>query len=314
MKQFFGRADVANGEALLQQARAYREQPRRDFGLGSGKTLGLVFFNASLRTRLSTQIAARNLDLEVLVMNMNQDGWTIETREGAVMDGGAAEHLKEAAGVLGRYCDVLGLRSFAGLQDAEADRADTLFHQFASYARKPLLNLESATRHPLQSLADWLTIRDRAPKDRKIKVLLRWAPHVRALPQAVPNSFAEWMLADEQVELHISQPAGFELHPEFSTGAQLHHSPNAVLADADFIYVKNWSATTPYSQIGSDSAWMLTEQQLQGSAAHIMHCLPVRRNVVLADKLLDGPRALHLEQAENRIWAAQAALANLLQP
>lgn len=314
MKQFFGRADVADGEALLQQARAYREQPRRDFGLGSGKTLGLVFFNASLRTRLSTQIAARNLDLEVLVMNMNQDGWTIETREGAVMDVGAAEHLKEAAGVLGRYCDVLGLRSFAGLQDAEADRADALFHQFASYACKPMLNLESATRHPLQSLADWLTIRDRAPKDRKAKVLLRWAPHVRALPQAVPNSFAEWMLADPQVELHISQPAGFELHPEFSTGAQLHNTPEAALADADFIYVKNWSATTPYGQIGSDPAWMLTEQQLQNSAAHIMHCLPVRRNVVLADELLDGPRALHLEQAENRIWAGQAALANLLQP
>jgi N-succinyl-L-ornithine transcarbamylase len=313
MRRFTSVHDVADVGALIARALAAKADPWAHETLGRRKTLGMLFLNRSLRTRLSTQLAARHLGLSSMVMNQDKDNWAIEWDDGAVMNEGKAEHVKDAAAVLGRYCDVLAIRAFPSLTDRARDEAEVVLEQFIRYAGVPVVSLESATRHPLQSLADVATIRE-LTGGRRAKVLLTWAPHVRALPQAVPNSFAEWALTAGH-ELTIAHPPGYALDPAFAQGATITQDQNAALREAEFIYVKNWSAREPYGAtppvVGD---WLLTESRLaQNPTAKVMHCLPVRRNVELSDELLDGPRSLVLHQAANRVWAAQAVLQTMLE-
>ncbi len=311
MKHFRGVFDVENVNALISEAIWMKHNPLAHAGLGKGKKLGMIFMNPSLRTRLSTEMAARDLGMDVQVLNMG-DAWTPDFEEGSVMDGQEVEHIKEAAGVLGRYFDMLAIRAFPGLLDREADDAEGVLRAFEQYGKKPILSLESATRHPLQSLADMITLEEQKKK-KSPKVVLTWAPHVKSLPQAVPLSFAEWTLA-AGYDLHIAHPAGLGLDPRFTHGAHITNDQNEALAGADFIYVKNWSKREPYGVPYEDGAsWMLNEKRLDiAPNARIMHCLPVRRNVELSDDLLDSPRSLVLEQAENRLWAARVVLKNML--
>jgi N-succinyl-L-ornithine transcarbamylase len=279
--------------------------------------LGLVFLNPSLRTRLSTQKAAINLGMDVMVMNMDKDGWALETRDGVVMDGTTVEHIREAAAVMGEYCDILGLRSFPSLKDKEADYNEDLFNKFINYCGVPVVSLESATRHPLQSLTDLITITEHK-KTAKPKVVLAWAPHVKALPQAVPNSFAEWMgKAQEQglVDFTIAHPAGYELSEEFTSGATITNDLDTALDGADFVYVKNWSSYKEYGQVYPVSGnWMMDNEKLKlTNDAKVMHCLPVRRDLELSAEILDGPNSLVIKEASNRVWAAQAVLKRMLE-
>jgi len=309
MHHFTSLADVDDLPALVAAAARCKAAPLAQAQLGQGKTLGLIFFNPSLRTRLSTQRAAQNLGLDVIVMNIGKEGWSLEFRDGAVMDGGTAEHVKDAAAVMGRYCEILGVRTFAGLSDREADYREDLLEAFKRYAGVPLLSLESATRHPLQSLADLLTIMEHKVVERP-KVVLTWAPHPRALPQAVANSFVEWIQA-AGCELVVAHPAEYELAATFTAGVQVSHNQEEALAGADFVYAKNWSSYQKYGQILShDRHWTLTQEKMTlTNQAKFMHCLPVRRNVVVADAVIDSQASLVLNQAENRIYAAQAVLA-----
>ncbi len=311
MKHFTSVKDVPDLEALVGRAREMKARPRAHEDLGRGRTLGLFFFNASLRTRLSTQRAAHNLGLEATVMDAGR-GWQLETEDGAVMDGNAAEHIREAAGVLGRYFDLLGVRTFAGLTDRAADYEERVLHRFIEAGGRPVVSLESATRHPLQSLADLLTIEEHKPVARP-RIVLTWAPHPRALPQAVANSFAEWVLA-AGYELTIACPEGFELAPQFTEGATVTHDQDAALEGAHFVYAKNWSAWRDYGATAPHlTDWMVTPEKMARTAnGRFMHCLPVRRNVVVSDAVLDSAASLVLEQAENRIWAAQAVLFEML--
>lgn len=313
MRQFFSVEDVREElDALVAEIAAIRQAPLAWQALGQGKTLGLFFMNPSLRTRISTEKAARNLGMDVQVLNGGADTWALEFEDGAVMNGTKVEHIRDAAPVMGRYFDIMGLRSFPTLTDREADYAEGIFHAFAQHSGVPFVSLESATRHPLQSLADLATIRQQSTK-KNPKVVLTWAPHVKALPQAVANSFAEWMLA-AGLDLTITHPPGLELSEAFTKGAAITHDQAVALEGADFVYVKNWSAYEPYGQIHPDGAdWLLSEAKLaQAPEAKVMHCLPVRRNVELPDELLDGPRSLVLEQAENRLYAAQSILRRML--
>jgi N-succinyl-L-ornithine transcarbamylase len=313
MRHFTSLADVPSPRRLLDSAIELKAKPRAYSRLGEGKTLGLLFFNPSLRTRLSTQRAARNLGLDVMVMNVGSEGWQLEFAEGAVMEGSSAEHIQEAAAVMGQYCELLGVRSFPGLADQGDDYAETVLHGFQAHAGVPIISLESATRHPLQSLADWLTIETLKTRPRP-KVVLSWAPHVRALPQAVPNSFAEWMNQAE-VDFVITHPEGYELATEFAGQAQIEYDQARAFEGADFIYAKNWSSYRQYGQIlRSDRDWMITEAKMRRTnAARFLHCLPVRRNVVVEDAVLDGPQSSVIVQAANRVPAAQAVLKALLE-
>ncbi len=275
---------------------------------GSGRSLGLVFLNPSLRTRVSTQKAARMLGMEVMVMNIGQDGWALELEDDVIMNGTGVEHIREAAGVLGRYFDILGVRTFPGLKHQKADYAETILNKFIAFSQIPVLSLESATRHPLQSLADLITIREHTVSGNSPKVVLSWAPHVKPLPQAVANSFAEWMLAAGH-HLTIAHPPGYALGKAFTHGAEITYDQDKALEGADFVYVKNWSAYDPYGTMPPvQDQWMLTENRLPGKDTKIMHCLPVRRGLELGHDILNGPRSLVLDQAENRIYAAAAAL------
>jgi N-succinyl-L-ornithine transcarbamylase len=315
MKQFTSVHDVQDINALVQEALELKKNPYAFEELGKRKTLGLIFLNPSLRTRLSTQKAAQSLGMNVMVMNMGQEGWALETQDGAIMNGTTVEHIKDAAAVMGEYCDVLGLRSFPKLQTVEEDYSEEILKKFIQYANVPFVSLESATRHPLQSLADLVTITEHAPKDRRAKVVLTWGPHVKALPQAVPNSFAEWMCAAD-VDFVITHPEGYELDPQFTNGATITHNQQEALQDADFIYVKNWSTFQPtYGEVlTQDASWMLTNQHLVNTNnAKVMHCLPVRRNIELSDEILDGPNSLVVQEAANREFAAQAVLKRLLE-
>jgi len=305
--------DVPDVPQLLQNALEIKKDPLAFKHLGKNKTLGLVFMNPSLRTRLSTQKAAFNLGLQVLMINADKDSWALEMQDGAIMNGTTVEHIRDAAGVLSSYCDVLGLRCFPSLQSREEDYGEHIQQQFLRYSGLPFLSLESATLHPLQSLADAMTIQEHRPSHRP-KVVLSWAPHLKPLPQAVANSFAEWM-GQMEVDLVITHPPGYELDPMFTAGARIEYDQQKALEGADFVYVKNWSSYTSYGQIlCTDPTWMLTEAHLQSTpSAKIMHCLPVRRNVELSDELLDGSRSLVQRQAENRIYAAQAVLKHLLE-
>ncbi len=301
------------GQELLDLAATYKANPKLHASKGEGKRIGCIFLNPSLRTRVSTQIAAQQLGMEAIVLNMDKEGWALEMQEGAIMNKGTVEHIKDAAGVLGSYFDVLALRAFPSLTQKEEDVTDFVLHQFIKYSGIPVVSLESAIRHPLQSLADQLTIKELTKGNQRPKVVLTWAPHIKAIPHAVANSFAEWTLGMGH-DLTICHPEGYELDPEFTQGATITNDQSEALQNADFVYVKNWSAFNEYGKIlCTDERWMLTEAHLRNSPeAKIMHCLPVRRNVELSDEILDGPRSLVQQQAYNRIFAAQAVLSKLL--
>lgn len=313
MKQFTSVHDVTDINALAASALQLKKDPYAFQQLGKNKTIGLVFLNPSLRTRMSTQKAALNLGMNVMVLNMDKEGWALELQDGAVMNGTSVEHVREAAAVLGQYVDIIGVRSFPGLKDRDEDYTEEVFNKFVKYCGVPVVSLESATRHPLQSLADLVTIEELKTKARP-KVVLTWAPHIKPLPQAVPNSFAEWMCKAD-VDFTIAQPAGYELSPDFTQGATITHNQDEALADADFIYVKNWSAYEPYGKVlPGNEDWMLTNEKLKiTNDAKVMHCLPVRRNLELSDEILDGPNSVVIHEAGNRVWAAQAVLKAMLE-
>lgn len=314
IQHFRSVSDVPDIGHLLDLAEAYKRAPRVDSTLGTGKTLGLVFLNPSTRTRISTQIAARNLGMEVVVFNANQDGWTLEFDDDAVMNGTSVEHIREAAPVLGQYCDILAVRSFPALVDKTGDRREKILNQFVEHSGRPVVSLESATLHPLQSLADLLTIRELWREKRRPRIALVWAPHIKALPHCVANSFAQWVNAWGEADLVVAQPEGYQLDPEFTGNAEITTDLDAALGGADFVYVKNWSATNPYGQaICQDASWMLTLQKWRlTNSARVMHCLPVRRNVELDGNLLDSPASAVIQQAGNRVWSAQAVLGSIL--
>ena len=318
MNQFTSVNDVEDIGQLVKDALALKRNPYADQQLGKNKTLGLVFLNPSLRTRLSTQKAAINLGMSVMVMNMDKEGWALETEDGVVMNGTTVEHIREAAAVMGQYCDILGLRSFPKLVNREEDYNEDFFNKFIKYCGVPVVSLESATRHPLQSLADLVTIKETWKGTTKPKVVLAWAPHIKALPQAVPNSFAEWMCKVQQedmLDFTIVQPEGYELSEDFTPGAHITHNLQEALAGADYIYVKNWSSYKEYGKIlPYPEGWMLNNELLKGTNnAKVMHCLPVRRDLELSSEVLDGPNSLVIHEAGNRLWAAQAVLKGLLQ-
>src|SRR5476649_1153553 len=313
MKLFSSVNDVTDIKALVASALQLKQNPYAHQHLGKNKTLGLVFLNPSLRTRMSTQKAAMNLGMNVMVLNIDKEGWALELQDGAIMNGGTVEHIKEAAAVMGQYADIIGIRSFPGLKDREEDYSETIFNKFVEYCGVPLVSLESATRHPLQSLADLITIEELKTRPRP-KVVLTWAPHIKPLPQAVPNSFAEWMCKAD-VDFTIAHPKGYELCADFTKGATITNGQDEALKDADFIYVKNWSAYEPYGKVfGGHEGWMLTSAKLKDSNnAKVMHCLPVRRNLELSDEILDGQNSIVVHEAGNRVWAAQAVLKQMLE-
>ncbi len=316
MTNFLSLADVTSLDALIQSGFAAKANPFADQHLGKNKTIGLIFFNSSLRTRLSTQKAAQNLGMNVMTMNVGQDSWGLEMEEGVLMNGDKAEHVREAAAVMGRYCQIIGIRAFAELKDRDKDYREQVMHQFATYAGVPIVNLESATRHPLQSLADCITIEEAKTKP-KPKVVLTWLPHFKPLPQAVANSFSEWMNAradSGNVEFVMTHPEGYELPPEFVGNARVIYDREEAFAGADFIYGKNWSSYRQYGQVlTQNSSWAVTMDDMnRTNNGKFMHCLPVRRNLKVADAVLDSPRSLVVEQAANREWSAQAVLKEIL--
>lgn len=305
--------DIYDVETLVQEAITLKRSPFAFQHLGKNKTLGLVFLNPSLRTRLSTQIAAQNLGMNVVLVNADKDSWAMEFQDGAVMNGATVEHIRDAGPVLGSYCDMVGVRCFPGLQSREIDDSEHIMQQFMRWTNKPYLSLESATLHPLQSLADVITMTEHRPAHRP-KIVLTWAPHIKPIPHAVANSFAEWTNRLD-AEFVITHPEGYTLNPRFTGNARIEYNQQKALEGADFVYVKNWSSYSDYGKIlNQDSSWMLTEQHLKNTNnARVMHCLPVRRNVELSDEILDGPHSLVQAQAENRVFAAQAVLKRMLE-
>jgi N-succinyl-L-ornithine transcarbamylase len=317
MKKFLSANDVASIESLIEKGLQYKLNPSVDQTLGKGKRLGLLFLNPSLRTRLSTQVAAQNLGMEAIVFNVGAEGWALEFEDGAIMNGQTVEHVKDAAPILGQYFDVLAVRTFPGLKNREEDYSEKYIQQFVKYAGVPVLSLESATLHPLQSLADLITITEeiRSKSIKKPKVVLTWAPHVKPLPQCVANSFSQWVNKWGQAEFIITHPKGYELSEEFTKGATIEYNQDEALKNADFVYVKNWSSFNEYGSMPTVSeSWMLTNNKLKlTNSAKVMHCLPVRRNIELSDEILDGPNSLVTKQAGNRVWSAQAVLSSLLE-
>jgi len=313
MRNFTSIRDVENVNKLINEAITLKVNPFAFENLGKRKTLGLIFLNPSLRTRISTQKAANNLGMSTMVMNLDKEGWALETEDGVVMNGTKVEHIKEAAAVLGQYCDIIGIRSFPKLENKEEDYSENILKKMISYTGTPIISLETATRHPLQSLADLMTIKELSP-NRRPKVVLTWAPHIKPLPQAVPNSFAEWMSAAD-VDFVITHPKGYELANEFTPGVEITDDQDTALRDADFVYVKNWSSYNNYGKIVStDKNWMLTNKKLYNTGnARVMHCLPVRRDVELASEVLDGQNSIVIQQAGNRVFAAQAVLKNIIE-
>lgn len=320
MKQFISVHDVADINALVSKALGYKSDPLKDKGLGVNKRIGCLFLNPSMRTRLSTQIAAQNLGMDVIVFNVGSEGWALEFEEEAIMSGNTVEHVKDAAPIMGKYFDILAIRTFPSLKNRDDDYSELFMKQFVKYAGIPVVSLESATLHPLQSLTDVMTITGEMQKvkikNKKPKIVLTWAPHVKPLPQCVANSFAQWINAWGQAEFVITHPEDYELSKEFTHGATITCNQDEALQDADFVYVKNWSTYTDYGKIYcNDPEWMLTNDKLKlTNDARIMHCLPVRRNVELSDEILDGPNSLVTEEASNRVWAAQAVLSEILAP
>lgn len=318
MHTFLHASDIGPLDVALAEAAAIKADRYRFEHLGHHRTALLIFFNNSLRTRLSTQKAARNLGLDVVVLDVNQGAWKLETERGVVMDGDKSEHLLEAIPVMASYCDLIGVRTFAGLTDRDADYAENILSQFIRYSGKPVFSMESATAHPLQAFADLITINEHKEKQRP-KVVLTWAPHPRALPQAVPNSFAEWMRAAD-VELVVTHPEGYELDPLFVGDARVEHDQMKAFEGADFVYAKNWSCpgvTRPeaYGQIlSTDRSWTVGEAQMAvTNNAHFMHCLPVRRNMIVTDEVIESPRSLVIPEAANREISATVVLKRMLE-
>lgn len=312
MKKFISVADAGNIKELVREAIEIKKNPFSDKKLGENKTIGIIFFNASLRTRLSTQKAAKNLGMEVLVMNFTE-GYNIETEDGVVMNADTQEHIKEAAAVIGQYCDIIALRSFPKFLDRELDYSEHVINNFIKHSKRPVINLESATRHPLQSLADLITIEELKTKERP-KVVLTWAPHPRKLPQAVANSFAEW-LTKADVDFVITHPEGYELCPDFVGDTQVIYNQDEALKDADFVYAKNWSSYTDYGKILSeDVEWQITAAKMAlTDDGKFMHCLPVRRNVIVSDEVLDSDSSVVIQEAGNREFSAQVVIKKILE-
>ena len=318
MKSFFHVQDIGNLDAALKEAMEVKRTPFAWKHLGENKTIMLVFFNSSLRTRLSSQKAALNLGMNPIVLNIGQDSWKLETELGVVMDGDKSEHLREAIPVMASYCDIIGVRSFAGLSDREFDYAETVLSQFLEFSGKPVISLESATVHRCQAFADLITIEEHRSSKRP-KVVLTWAPHPKALPQAVPNSFAEWMNAAD-VDFVITHPHGYELDPRFAGNAKVEYDQFKALEGADFVYAKNWSCpgvTNPadYGKILSrDMAWTVDAAHMAvTNNAYFMHCLPVRRNMIVTDEVIDSDRSLVIPEAANRVVSAQVVMKRMLE-
>ncbi len=310
MKNYLSVQDIDTLADWIKEARAIKENPKKNSSLGKGKTICLLFFNNSLRTRLSTQKAALNLGLEVMVMNFGSEGWQLEFEDGQIMDQGKSEHIKEAAQVVSQYCDIVAIRAFAGLMDKAKDEAEEVLGGFVKYASIPVINMESSVGHPLQALADAITIDEQHTKPRP-KVVLSWAPHPRALPHAVANSFVEIMQLQD-ADFVITHPEGYELNPQITRNVRIEYDQRKALEGADFVYVKNWSSYSAYGQIlNQDVDWMMTIEKL--GKAKFMHCLPVRRNVVVEDAVLDSGQSLVIEQANNRTFAAQLVLKKILE-
>ena len=318
MRSFFHVEDIGDLKAALDEALAVKKNPFGWQELGKNRTIILVFFNSSLRTRLSSQKAALNLGMNPIVLNVNGDSWKLETQLGVVMDGDKSEHLKEAIPVIGSYCDLIGVRSFATLSDRDADYQEAVLSQFVEYSGKPVISLESATVHPCQAFADLITIEEHR-ENRRPKVVMTWTPHPKALPQAVPNSFAEWMNAAD-VDFVITHPHGYELDPRFSGNAAIEYDQMKALEGADFVYAKNWSCpgvTRPedYGRILSkDMSWTVDEKHMAvTNNAYFMHCLPVRRNMIVSDAVIDSPRSLVIPEAANRVVSAQVVMKRMLE-
>lgn len=317
MKLFSSVKDVANVKELVQEALALKSNPYAFQQLGKNKTLGIIFLNPSLRTRLSTQKAGMNLGMNVIVMNMDKEGWALETRDGVIMNGTTVEHVREAARVFGQYCDILAIRSFPGLKNRDEDYNEEIFSKFIKFSGVPVVSLESATLHPLQSFADLITIEEHK-KTAKPKVVLTWAPHVKPLPQSVPNAFAEWMCQAQKeglVDFVITHPEGYELAEQFTPGATITYNQEEALQGADFIYPKSWSSYRDYGKIlHQGEGWMLNLERLKiTNRAKVLHCLPVRRDLELGADILDSSESLVIEEAGNRVWAAQTVLKRILE-
>ena len=314
MRNFISVKDIGNLNEALLKAKEVKENPFGNQVLGKNKTALLIFFNSSLRTRLSTQKAAMNLGMNVMVLDVNQGAWKLETETGVVMDGDKPEHMLEAIPVMGAYCDVIGVRSFAQFISKSDDYNETVLNQFIQYSGKPIFSMEAATRHPLQSFADLITIEEYKKKAQP-KVVLTWAPHPRALPQAVPNSFAEWMNATDY-EFVITHPEGYELDKQFVGNAIVEYDKEKAYKDADFIYAKNWSAYTDpnYGKVlSTDRDWTVDAKKMSlTNNAYFMHCLPVRRNMIVTDEVIDSPQSIVIPQATNRVVSAQVVLSEIL--
>lgn len=315
MRNFISVKDIGNLDNAVKEALEIKADRYKFCELGRNKTLMMVFFNSSLRTRLSTQKAALNLGMNVIVLDINQGAWKLETERGVIMDGDKPEHILEAIPVMGSYCDVIGVRSFARFESKKDDYDEVILNQFIKHSGRPVFSMEAATRHPLQSFADLITIEEHKTKARP-KVVMTWAPHPKALPQAVPNSFAEWMNATDY-EFVITHPKGYELDPEFVGNARVEYDQMKAFEGADFIYAKNWSAYTGdnYGKIlSTDRSWTVSERQMAVTDnAFFMHCLPVRRNMIVTDEVIDSPRSLVIPEAANREISATVVLKRILE-
>jgi len=310
MKHYTSIRDIDNINSWIEEAKALKANPLKHIELGKHKTIGLLFFNSSLRTRLSTQKAALNLGMNPIVMNVFGDAWGIEFGDGTIMNGNTAEHIKEAAAVISQYCDIIAVRAFPTLTDKEKDESEHVLKSFVKYASVPIVNMESATGHPLQGLTDAITISEYA-KTKKPKVVLSWAPHIKALPHAVANSFVQAMQKMD-VEFVITHPEGYDLSPEIVGNSTVNYNQNKALKDADFVYVKNWSSYSDYGKVlNTDPNWMITKEKI--GHAKFMHCLPVRRNLIVEDAVLDSDSSLVIQQANNRTYAAQLVLKKILE-
>ena len=313
MRHFTSVHDLPDLNEALKTAFEMKKNPFAYQHLGKDKTMVLIFFNSSLRTRLSTQKAAMNLGMNTMVLNVNQDGWQLESELGIIMDGDKPEHLREAIPVIGSYCDIIGVRSFARFESKEDDYQEKIINQFTDYSGVPVVSMEAATRHPLQSFADHVTIEEFKTKERP-KVVLTWAPHPKALPQAVPNSFVEWMRQTDY-ELVVTHPEGYELAPEFMGDVKVEYDQKKAFSNADFIYAKNWASYSSYGQVLSrDLNWTVNEEKMAlTNQAKFMHCLPVRRNMVVSDGVIDSPNSIVIQEAANREVSAQAVLKMILE-
>ncbi len=313
MKYYTNINDLGNLQEAVQEAIEIKKNPLQHKALGEGKTICLLFFNNSLRTRLSTQKAAQNLGMDVVVMNFGSEGWELEFEDSTIMNGSKPEHVKEAAKVIAQYCDIVAIRAFASLTDKTKDQAEMVINSFKKYSGIPVVNMESATSHPLQALADAITMEE-FKTAHKPKVVLSWAPHPKALPHAVANSFVE-MMQLQDADFVITHPEGYELDPEITKNSTIEYDQEKAFENADFVYVKNWSSFKNYGKVmNSDNAWMVTSEKMKlTNHAKFMHCLPVRRNVIVADSVIDSKNSIVIQQANNRTFSAQIVLKKILE-